>query len=191
MKKIFLSIILFGSLLNACNPMKRETYVLKKGVEAIKTVYDYSGRIVYLDDVVNHLRAIEEEIGIKGSCPVDFPFSISELERHMKYDKIKMIDKYNESLKVLEYLMYVTAYNFEQFKKQNNLEGIEKMKEYFTILKNDFITLLRESVPYAKTQEELYYPMFFSWSQYRRILGTKINFFYNYKIVPKKDKNER
>ena len=191
MKKIFLAIILFGSLLSACNPMKREITALEKGTETIKTIYDYSGRIVYLDDVVNHLRAIEEEIGTKGNCPVDFPFSISELERHMKYDKIRMIDKYNEALKVLEYLMYVTAYNYEQFKKQKDVENSNKMKRYYRILKNDFITLLRESVSYAKTQEELYYPTFFSWSQYRRILGAKINFFYNHKIVPKKDKNER
>lgn len=183
MKKILL--LLTISLLFGWNIEGSEKYVLQKTVQGIKIVYNFNGDIIYLNDILNDLKNMEYAYKNIKATNFGYSLKLKELKYRLMHDSsVTKIESYNHALRILEYAIFITAYNYG--KAEGNVK--KTLGKQYGRLVRDFRTLLKMSRIAAKYKDDLYYPSYVRFDQYKNyIVGPELyNFIYEYKIKERK-----
>ena len=181
MKRVFLTLIILSSFLFAWNIKGSEKYVLQKTIQGIDIVYNVNGDIIYLGDIIDDLKDMESLHKDVKAVNFGYPLKLDELKYHLIHDgEVTKIESCNHALRILEYAIFITAYNYG--KAKGKLKDILE-QQYYKLIKN-FRTLLKMSRKAAHYKDELYYPTYLRFDQYKNyIVGSVLyNFVYNSKI---------
>jgi len=181
MKKIVLALVVLSGFLFAWNIKGSEKYVLQKTIQGIDIVYNVNGDIIYLGDIIDDLKDMESVYKNVKAVDFGYPLKLNELKYRLIHDgEVTKIESYNHALRILEYAIFITAYNYGKAKGElkDTLE-----RQYYKLIE-DFRTLLKMSRMAARYKDELYYPTYVRFDQYKNyIVGPSLyNFVYNFKI---------
>jgi len=181
MKKMFLILIVLSGFLFAWNVKSSEKYVLQKTIKGIDIVYNVNGNIIYLGDIIDDLKEMESVYRDVKAVDFGYPLKLDELKYRLIHDgEVTKIESYNHALRILEYAIFITAYNYG--KAKGELKKVLEQQYYKLI--EDFRILLKMSRKEAHYKDELYYPTYVRFDQYKNyIVGPVLyNFVYNFKI---------